>query len=64
MVASLLQGGQPPCLMKEWVYGIIVSGLADEQIPVEEISSEAMANLYKKVRWLISFLLVLHVSLL
>eukprot|EP00794_Sanderia_malayensis_P013425 gene13425-14805_t len=48
MVASLLQGRQSPCLLKEWVYRIIVSGLADEHIPVEEISSESMATLYKK----------------
>lgn len=30
MVASILQGGPPPCILKKWVYQYLVSGISDE----------------------------------
>ena len=52
MVASSLQGDPPPCILKEWVYQYLVSGISEKlDLSGEGIASTEIKSFLNKVLW-------------
>lgn len=63
MVASIIQGGAPPCFLKKWVYNYMVSGLCEElELSASDIAASEMKSFVDKVKKLTSILTISPLS--
>ena len=63
MVASIIQGGAPPCFLKKWVYNYMVSGLCEElELSASDVAESEMKSFVDKVKKLTSILTISPLS--